>query len=262
MPYKEKLQLSEIDFYLLPDIKNFIEEILDLSEIYGYKVKMPVAYPPKKEYIRSYPTYEDLFASTSIIVPTRENLVKGIYQDEAILKENAQKRLNIISIIKKLGGIQYMTIDEKQLAEREMIISVDAEKLKELFNKLEKIIEQKAKEEAEIERKSNEIYYNKNKKQIELGDKAIQVSGWEDAISKVVFTQQDNENEIDLGEIIQEMTGEIYIKSENSRYMEAVRQAVYRLNKKIKENFNKENCLFFSTRTRKLTLNKNNSKTK
>lgn len=254
MPYKEELKLSEVHPYILPDLRDFIEEILDLSNVYGDKIKMPVAYPPFKE--NDTFSYIIGASSTPIVYNPKNDYLTGVYQDEAIIRRSADTRLNKIIILKKLGIIHSILVSDTPLAKREVNFYLDKIRAENLLKEIEKIIEEKEKKEKEYERKKNEIYYNEKDYTINLeGKTPIRVSGWEDAICKAIFNpSKSKENEeIDAGEIIYEMTGEIYRKSQTPQYIEAIRQAVYRISKKIKKYFNKKDCLSFSTKTRKLT---------
>ncbi len=101
MPYTEKLELSEISPALLPSLKDFIEGLLDLSELYGEKITMPVGYPPRRQhgFILRHLT------STAAAYPSDSDSIKGIYQDEVLLQESVQARLDRVTTLKKLGAI-------------------------------------------------------------------------------------------------------------------------------------------------------------
>ena len=262
MPYKDKIEISEVEPYLLDGLKNFIEEILDLREIYGNEIKIPVANPPKKYTEMANRLMIGGFDSTAFTFTAKgidNDPIRGIYQDEALLKESADIRLNKVVILKKLGVISNISINDAPLELRGVIFFVREPEIKELLVKIEQIFTEKERAKKEYERKQNEIYYNEESSTMNLENKIpIQVSGWEDAICKVFFNPTRENKEIDFGEIVYEMTGEQYQKSENPQHMDSIRQAVYRINKKINKNFDKKDYLYFSTKTRKLTKTQTN----
>lgn len=267
MPYKENFDLSDIKSYLLDSIKDFIEEILDLSKVYGEKVVMPVAILPKKTTSTGYPYNSALVSSYGVgsifSIPNamgdepKKDTVKGIYQDEALLQESAEARLKKIITLKKLGVIRSVSVDNAPLEQREVSFYILEERMKKLFEDIERRIEENERSDNK-KTEENEIYYNEKNSTINLEEKSVKVVGWEDAICKVFFSNTNENKEIDLGEIIFEATGEEYQKSQSKNYMEAVRQAVYRLDKKIEKNFNKKDYFDFSTKTRKLTKSQTN----
>jgi len=270
MPYKDTLKLSEISFRTLSNLKYFIEQILDLSKIYGDRIKIPVAYPPKKEnahsqiseYLSTSMSVFEMRAMPHLLDKPEENSIKGIYQDEAILKESAEARLDKVVLLTKLGGISSVSMNDAPLEKREMTLRLEPQNLKDLFNKIGKMEETRERElqkEEEREKKENEIYYDSKNSRLVLGEKTIDVSGWEEAVCIVFFSPHSETDEITVGDIIEEKMGEdvIYERSKNSPYQESVRQAVYRLNDKIKRNFGKKDYLRLSTKTRKLTQNTN-----
>jgi len=269
MAYKEKLELSEIEPYLLEGLKDFIEEILDLYSIYGDKVKMPVAIPPKRYIAVDYPDYfsNQYYIANAMSSPftfrrAEDDPIKGIYQDEAILKESADRRLNKIITLKKLGVIHSVSVDELPLERREISFYINSTEIKNLLAEIEQIIhkkEQEEKERREAEKKEDEIYYSDKNGSLNLREKSFKISGWEDAVCKVFFNGSEENRGVDLGEIVLEMTGEEYHKSDSSDYMEKVRQAVYRLNKKIDKKFGRKDYLDFSIRTRRLTKTQTDS---
>ena len=260
MAYKKELKLSDFSSSALSDIKDFTEELLSLYEVYGSDIKIPVAYPPVAEEV-----YNDLFtgvSATAINYFTRpiqrtQSVIKGKYQDEALLKRSEQTRLNKIILLRKLGCIQSVHINTEQpLAEREATLYVSDEKLLNLFNAIEKRLKQEEVEESKQKIKENKIYYDEAKSAIILGEKTIFVSGWEDAVCKIFFNPKNKSEEIEIGDVIDEMMGIAYLPSEKGERKESARQSVYRLNKKIKKEFEKEDYFRYSTRNHKITKNK------
>ncbi len=259
MPYKEKIELSDIEPYLLEGLRDFIKKVLNLTEIYSNEVKMPAAIPPKKYTEMTNRLMVGGITSsvfTHIAKGIENDPVKGIYQDEALLQESAEIRLGKITNLKKLGVITNVSINDLPLEQREVSFYVREAEMKKLLQDIEELILKKelAKEqEKEAKKRENEIYYNENNDTLNLGQISFQVSGWEDATCKAFFNNPNENKEVDLTEIIFEMTGEEYQKSQNAQHMESVRQAVYRLNKKIDKNFGKKDYFDFSVKTRKLT---------
>ena len=250
MPYKDKIEISEIEPYLLEGLKSFIEEILNLTEIYGVSVKIPVAIPPKKYTETTSITMSGGASSVySYMVRGLSNdPVRGIYQDEALLQESANERLNKIITLKKLGVISSISFDNSPLERREVSFYVEGRETEKLLADIERLIQKKEKEkeaEKENKKRENEIYYNEKSSTINLGEKSIKVSGWGDAICKVFFNNPNENKEIDFGEIVFEITGIEYQKSREKEFLEKIRQAVYRLNEKIAKKFNKKDYLGF-----------------
>ncbi|MFA6376193.1 MAG: hypothetical protein WCX69_02200 [Candidatus Paceibacterota bacterium] len=271
MPYKKDLQVEDIENYLLPEINDFIENLLNLYEICGSTVKLPVGYPAKKEInpfmgTTAFQIYQPYGAFYQTI-PSENDFLQGKYQDEAILLNSANRRLYIVSLIKKLGGINDVHIDnpEQALVNREMVIFFYKDQLIDLYNKIEFKIEEKKqreeKEKQEARGKTLVIHYDIDKRQMECESKTIDVSGLEETICRVVFSKEAKTS-IELGDLIYELTGEIYQKSQQSSQIEKLRQATYRLNDKILKEFNLKDFFKFSTKKRLLTVNRNDLLTK
>jgi len=271
MAYKKQLLVTDIKSYFLPEISDFVENLLNLYEIYNSPVILPLGYPAKKEaqadnqFIEMLPQIPSFGMSYQSIsnVPNESDLLQGKYQDEAILMNSAKRRLYVVSLIKKLGGIRNVIINnsDKPLIEREMAIYFDEEELTTLYNNIEGKRKQEEIEDQKVKSKKLIIHYNPEKKQMECEGKVADVAGFEDIICKVALLDKTRSS-FELEELAYELNGEMYQKSQFPMLSEQFRQATWRLNQKILKEFKIQGFFKFSQKTNILTINGNKPQTK
>lgn len=239
--YKREIQLSDLNDAILPNLKDFIEYLLDLSMLYSNDIVMPIAKVPSASLMDS-----------SLFWPGR-NGIKGTYQDEAILQASAESRLNKLLLLNKLGVVSRIDIDKSvSLERREAIVQLELDKLDVLHTEIIARIDASQTQKQVQIKQENEISY-KDKK-VMLGKKSFPVTGWEDAVSKVVFSDSDK-NTFQLADIVEEYTGNMYSQSNSDGFEESLRQAIYRINDKVEKKFSKKEVLKFSKINRMITKN-------
>lgn len=239
--YKTTIQLSDLNDSMLPDLKDFIESLFDLRILHGTTVIMAAAEVPSAS----------IFASNSYLFWGGRNGMKGTYQDEAMLQDSADSRLNKVLLLAKLGVISSVDIDKNvPLERREIKMYLESEKLDQLYDEIITRINKKQEQVAVQTKQENQILYKAGR--VTLDKKSFSVSGWEDSVCLVVFDGSD-QTSFELATIVHENTGQMYSKANNEKFAESVRQAIYRVNNKFQKHFGKKGVLVYSKTTRVVT---------